>query len=436
MESSWSRVSLDELYEFSSGLSKPRADFGSGYPFLSFKDVFYNSAVPKLTELVNSTERERLRCSVSRGDVFLTRTSETMDELGMSSVALTDIPNATFNGFTKRLRPKDERRVVPEFARYYFRSQEFRNSVTAMSSMSTRASLNNEMLARLTIVLPPPGEQRAIAAILGALDDKIELNREMSETLEAIARTIFKAWFIDFEPVVAKMDGRWQQGQSLPGFPAHLFHFFPRKLTDSDIGEVPESWSVQTVETGFNVTMGQSPPGETYNETGDGLPFYQGRTDFTFRFPNRRVYCTAPTRLAKPSDTLVSVRAPVGDVNMATEDCAIGRGVAAVRHKTGNRSYTYYAMKALETVFARFEAEGTVFGSINKKDFYSLKTIGPPTELLTEFEKLCGPMDDAIERNDLESRILTELRDTLLSKLISGELRVKDVEQVVAGSLS
>ncbi|HNC53600.1 MAG TPA: restriction endonuclease subunit S, partial [Accumulibacter sp.] len=188
MASEWERVSLDELYEFSSGLSKPRSEFGSGYPFLSFKDVFHNSAVPKqLTELVNSTEQERIRCSVSRGDVFLTRTSETMDELGMSSVALADIANATFNGFTKRLRPKHPKRVAPEFARYYFRCPAFRSEVDAMSSMSTRASLNNEMLARLTIVLPPFDEQEDIGQTLGTLDDRIDNLRQTNATLEAIA---------------------------------------------------------------------------------------------------------------------------------------------------------------------------------------------------------------------------------------------------------
>ncbi len=106
MGGEWKTVPLGELYEFSSGLSKPRSAFGSGYPFLGFRDVFYNSSVPKcLTELVNSTEHERTRCSIKRGDVFVTRTSETMDELGMSCVALRAIPHATFNGFTKRLSP-------------------------------------------------------------------------------------------------------------------------------------------------------------------------------------------------------------------------------------------------------------------------------------------------------------------------------------------
>src|ERR1017187_5835744 len=202
MGGNWEVVSLDQIYEFSSGLSKPRASFGAGYPFLSFKDVFYNIFVPrKLTELVNSTVQERESRSIKRGDVFLTRTSETMDELGMSCVALTDLPEATFNGFTKRLRPRSEPRVVPEYAGYFFRSPAFRRDVTAMSSLSTRASLNNEMISRLRITLPPIAEQVTIGHILKALDDRIGLNRRMNETLEAMARAVFKSLFVDFHPV-------------------------------------------------------------------------------------------------------------------------------------------------------------------------------------------------------------------------------------------
>jgi type I restriction enzyme S subunit len=160
MGSKSKEVPLSQLYEFRSGLSKPRSEFGFGYGFLSFKNVFYNFFIPdKLSEFVNSTEQERESCSIKRGDVFLTRTSETMEELGMSCVALKDYESATFNGFTKRLRPKANTKIVPEYAGYFFRSPKFRREVTAMSSLSTRASLNNEMLGRLKMVLPSLEEQ-------------------------------------------------------------------------------------------------------------------------------------------------------------------------------------------------------------------------------------------------------------------------------------
>jgi type I restriction enzyme S subunit len=119
----------------------------------------------------------------------------------------------------------------------------------------------------------------------------------------------------------------------------------------------------------------------------------------------------------------------VGDINMASEECAVGRGVAAARHKEGSRSYTYCFMHGLESVFERFEAEGTVFGSIGKKDLHAIACVTPPRVLIAQFERMCGPFDSRIEANDREMSTLTAARDTLLPKLISGELRIKDAER-------
>ena len=138
------------------------------------------------------------------------------------------------------------------------------------------------MLESFNVQAPPDvTEQRAIAHILGTLDDKIELNRRMNETLEAMARALFKSWFVDFDPVRAKMEGRDT------GLPQHVAYLFPSRLVASEFGEIPEGWEVGCVDDAFDLTMGQSPPGRTYNETGEGIPFYQGRADFTFRFPAR-----------------------------------------------------------------------------------------------------------------------------------------------------
>lgn len=266
---------------------------------------------------------------------------------------------------------------------------------------------------------PPLAEQKAIASILGSLDDKIELNRRMNATLEAISRALFQSWFVDFDPVRAKLDGRQPTG--LDEATAALF---PSSFEESSPGSIPLGWKAATVVETFNLTMGQSPPGETYNEEGEGLPFYQGRTDFGFRFPCRRMFCTAPTRYAKPGDTLVSVRAPVGDINMAEEECCIGRGVAAVRDKTGATSFTYHAMADLYPDFAAYEAEGTVFGSINKHDFENLPFIIPPPDVVAAYERQAAPLDQQIHTLEYQSRTLATLRDTLLPKLLSGELRI------------
>ena len=199
--SQFKKYKLRELYDVSSGLSKPREEFGFGHPFVTFKDVFYNYFLPdKLSELANTNAKEIKSCSVKKGDIFLTRTSETMNELGMSSVALKDYPNATFNGFTKRLRLKEEVDVEidPVFIGYHFRTNDIRNQIDMHASMTTRASLNSTAINSIEISIPDIKYQISIGNILKCLDDKIELNRRTNHTLEQIAQTLFKKYFVDY----------------------------------------------------------------------------------------------------------------------------------------------------------------------------------------------------------------------------------------------
>jgi type I restriction enzyme S subunit len=176
--------------------------------------------------------------------------------------------------------------------------------------------------------------------------------------------------------------------------------------------------------------MGQSPPGETYNESREGTPFFQGRRDFGFRFPTNRVYCTAPTRFAARGDTLMSVRAPVGDVNMAIDRCSVGRGVAAARHKSTSISYTYYAFRSLRDRFEVYNGEGTVFGSISQKDLRAIPWLAPDDAVVSRFDQMAGPIDQRIELNEVQNRRLAGLRDTLLPKLMSGEIEIPEAEAI------
>jgi len=322
-------------------------------------------------------------------------------------------------------RSGDVSRIHPRWLFYSRNGPEFFlqfKGVAGQTDMAEYVSLRDQRAMKIT--LPPLAEQKAIAAVLGALDDKIELNRRMNATLEAMARALFQSWFVDFDPVRAKLDG-----PPPPAPDPATAALFPEHLQDSPLGHIPKGWKAGTVVEGFNLTMGQSPPGDTYNEEGNGLPFYQGRTDFGFRFPTRRIHCTAPTRYAKPGDTLVSVRAPVGDINMANEECCIGRGVAAVRHKSGATSFTYHSMANLYPDFARFEAEGTVFGSINKESFERLPFAIPPDEIVAAYERKAGPLDEQIRTLENQSLTLATLRDTLLPKLLSGELSVDRIKE-------
>jgi len=229
----------------------------------------------------------------------------------------------------------------------------------------------------------------------------------------------------------AERAAHYRENPDALGLPEHILRLFPDRFRDSERGPIPGGWGSTTIGCEFDLIMGQSPPGSTYNETGKGLPFFQGRRDFGFRYPSNRVYCTAPARIAHAGDTLVSVRAPVGDVNMAYERCCFGRGVAVVRHKSGSRSYTYYAMRALGEGFKSYEAEGTVFGAITKKQFQNLPSIAPQPEVVSLFEELVYPIDENIRSFEEEIRTLSRTRDSLLLKLISGELPVPDVERIL-----
>jgi len=320
------------------------------------------------------------------------------------------------------LRPIPDK-IEPRFLYAVVFNREFTEYLISREKGAAYPAVLPEDIYEAEILLPPLSEQKAIAHILGSLDDKIELNRRMNETLEAMARAIFKDWFVDFGPTRAKIEGR------APYLPEPIWSLFPDAI--DPLSGLPIGWKLGTIGECFNLVMGQSPPGETYNDNGQGLPFFQGKTDFGFRFPENRKYCTSPTRIAEANDTLVSVRAPVGDINMAWEKCCIGRGIASLRHKSGSPSFTYYSAWAIQQELFNYEHTGTVFGSITKNQLMSLSTIEPSQDFVKLFDEYVFPIDESIRVNVLKSRTLAELRDRLLPKLMSGQIRVKDAEKLV-----
>lgn len=300
-------------------------------------------------------------------------------------------------------------------------------NLASFNSGSAQASINRNFLYPIKLRVPSRPLQDKIASFLQSIDHSIATTLQTNTTLEAIAQRLFRSWFVNFDPVHAKAAGKDPEAMS-----ADLAALFPSEFEESALGLSPKGWKKGTIGENFILTMGQSPPGDTYNVQGDGLPFYQGRSDFGFRVPAVRMFCAAPTRVALPGDTLVSVRAPVGDVNMALAKCCIGRGVAAVRHPQGFKSFVFYAIRELGSHFTRFDGEGTVFGSINKKDFQSLPVTVPSNNLIFAFERVVGPIDNLILENVRLSNCLSELRDHLLPRLISGKLSLADAEAALA----
>ena len=191
----------------------------------------------------------------------------------------------------------------------------------------------------------------------------------------------------------------------------------------------PDSnWEAGTLSDIANITMGQSPSGSSYNEDGNGTIFFQGRAEFGFRFPSVRLFTTEPKRMACENDTLMSVRAPVGDLNVAHRDCCIGRGLAAIHSKNNHQSFVHYTMFSLKKQLDVFNGEGTVFGSINRNSLNEMPILIPSDEKLDEFESIVAPMDAAIRNNYDEICRLQQIRDSLLPKLMSGEIDVSDIE--------
>lgn len=368
---------------------------------------------------ISDEQAERLKgVALMEGDLLLNITGDGIT-FSRSCAVPKDILPACVNQHVAIIRV-DPSLADSGYVLAYLTHPSVKYYIESFNSGGSRRAITKGHIESFRLPLPPLQEQHAIATLLDALDDKIELNRRTAETLEMMASALFKSWFVDFDPVRAKVEGR---PSNLPNDIGTLF--------PNAIDELPKGWTTEGLAHHFSVVMGQSPPGDTYNSDGLGLPFYQGRTDFSFRFPERRIYCTAPTRKAQHGDTLVSVRAPVGDINMAGEECCIGRGVAAVRHESGSSSFTYYAMGTLQPKLMAFESEGTVFGAINKAQMEALEVLAPSQEVVKAFDAVASPLDQRIEGLLKQNGVLSALRDTLVPRLISGELRIRDAESEI-----
>ena len=265
-----------------------------------------------------------------------------------------------------------------------------KDKIEGMGSGTTFKEVSGNTMKNIVVNVPTDKKvQEKIAAILGSIDDKIEENEQINNNLEQQAQTIYQQMFIDN----ARSD--WAEG------------------TLSDIADI---------------TMGQSPSGSSYNEDGTGTIFFQGRAEFGFRFPSVRLCTTEPKRIARSNDTLMSVRAPVGDLNVAHMDCCIGRGLAAIHSKSHHQSFVLYTMFSLKKQLDVFNGEGTVFGSINRNSLNDMPILIPSDDILDEFERIVAPMDLTIRNNYDENCRLQDIRDTLLPRLMSGELDVSDIE--------
>ena len=366
----------------------------SGVPVLNGSNLVGIKLTEKSFNYVTEEKAKSLgKANAYRGDIVITHRGT----LGQ----IVYIPeNSKYDHYVisqSQFRVRCNSKILPEFLVYYFHSR-----IGQYKLLSNASQVGVPALARptttfqkLVIPVPPLETQKKIAEILSSLDDKIELNNKINANLEQQSQALFKSWFVDFDPFSGKIPDGWKEGK---------------------LSEIAE------------ITMGQSPDGKSYNEDGIGTVFYQGRAEFGIRFPTRRLFTTEPKRMAKKFDTLMSVRAPVGDTNIANEDCCIGRGLAAIHSKDNHQSFVHYTVLALRSQLDVFNGEGTVFGCINRDALNNMEIVIPSKSDLDKFEQIVASLDADIFNRSEENRNLTNLRDTLLPKLMSGEIEIDSVQ--------
>jgi type I restriction enzyme, S subunit len=267
--------------------------------------------------------------------------------------------------------------------------------------------------------------QDKIAAVLSALDAKIALNHRINDELEGLAKLLYDYWFVQYDFPLSAAQAAALGKPKLADQP-YRTSGGPMVYHEQLKREIPKGWVAKELSDIAESTMGQSPPGNTYNNEQNGVLFFQGSTDFGWRYPSPRQYTTAPTRMARKGDILLSVRAPVGTLNIAPEECAIGRGLSALRSKSGSSSFLFQILQNLQQVFARRNGDGTTFGSINRDDLRSLQLAYPSEEdIIHTFDKIVSETDALIFANHQQNQELTALRDWLLPMLMNGQVRVE-----------
>lgn len=312
----------------------------------------------------------------------------------------------------------------PRFAYYFLKTFDF----SGYNSGSAQPSLNRNFIHPIPVDVPNPSEQRAIAHILGTLDDKIELNRRMNETLEAMARALFKSWFVDFDPVRAKAEGR------PTGLPQHISDLFPDSFEDSELGEIPRGWKLGTLAD-FSTLNPETWSKDTWPENIAYVDLSNtkwGRIE-TITPYSRQDAPSRAQRVLRPNDTIVgTVRPGNGSYALIQQDGLTGStGFAVLRPKCiEHAEFVYLAATAAENITTlALLADGGAYPAVRPEIVSATPIVRPDDDVIRTFSRMLASSISKMGENEKQFRTLAALRDALLPKLISGEVRVKDAEK-------
>ena len=418
------------------GLTRPKAVRGSGVKMVNMGELF---AYPRLCNVpmdrVPLSDAEAERFLLVEGDLLFARQSLVLEGAGKCSIFLRDTEPVTFESHVTRVR-LNANKGDPQFYFYYLQSHHGRAAIRSIVEQGAGASgIRGSDLQALNVQWRPIDEQRAIAHILGTLDDKIVLNRRMNETLEAMARALFKSWFVDFDPVRANAEGRDS------GLPQPLADLFPDRFEDSEVGEIPKGWEIKSIGDLADVAGGTTPSTKEPAYWEGGTYAWATPKDLSgLSVPvllntERRITDAGLSQIGSgllPKGTvLLSSRAPIGYLAVAEIPVAINQGFIAMTPKTGtsNIFLILWASVAHEEIISR--ANGSTFLEISKANFRPIPVVTPSADVMLVFEELVRPLYERIVGSARESRTLATLRDTLLPKLISGERRVQAADDFV-----
>lgn len=382
-----------------------------GTPIITVEHLGDNRILHLKIPLVSDFDLHRLsRYKMRTGDIIFSR----VGSVDRSSLVRKDEDGWLFSGRCLRVRPNNDL-VSSEYLSWFFALPTFKEHIRNIAVGATMPSINTEILSGVQVVVPPLPEQRSIARILGALDDKIELNQRMNHTLEEMAQAIFKSWFVDFDPVVAKAEGRQPYGMN-----AETAALFPAELVDSELGAIPKGWKVGKISDLALVTSGKRPGERSTDKTSElQVPLFGGGGIMAYV---REPLYSQPILITGRVGT-------IGQVFRIPYPCWASDNTLVLHAKTSDQfEYVYFHLLGVDF-------DGITRGStqplVTQSDIQGLKIVLGPEQIVHSFHNIACLLLAKIDKNNIESATLAAIRDALLPKLLSGDIRIKQAEKFV-----
>lgn len=401
--SEFKKYKLGELGTFFGGVTSiKKEDYGHGTPFLPYKNVYKNSKVNiNELELMNVRPLDLDRRSAKYGDIFFTASSETPDEVAMSSVLLDEVENLTFNGFCKRFRLNDFNTLLPEYARYLFRDISFRNEVYQKATGDIRFNISQESLASIEIEIPDIETQKEIANILTSLDDKIELNQQMNETFEEMSKAIFKDWFINF---------------NYPGFDGNLINGLPKNWRKGKLKEITS-----------NIRVSYNPNKDEILSNYIGLEHIPRRSIMLSEWGLSSEINSQKSKFQQNDILFGKLRPYFHKVIIAPFNGICSTDILVIRAKESYfQLYAYFHLFSDDCInYANAHSDGTRMPRVNWNSLGDYEIPIPTNNVLMEFQSIVTTFFEKVKISILNNPILTQTRDTLLPKLVSGKIEIE-----------